>query len=283
MKVVLIDGDSLFYAICFGKFNQFTKTTKGGYDIREYYNHLDLWVEDIIKKTKASHYLAFWTNGKVFRHNIDPNYKSGRPEDKPLFFDDIRRYFVNKWNGIHVKGLEAEDLVAIYSTYYLENNIEYCIARIDHDLDQLEGEHYNFKDNNFRTISKSESVLNLYRQILTGCVTDKVIGLKSIGYKKANKLLSDIEFTSNNKYILDLHFKVLDTYIKYEGWEIGRERYKEVFDLIYLLRSVEQVKYYINIDYTLQEPYYHSTVMPNIFSKKVDKIDENNNLPDFLL
>lgn len=283
MKVVLIDGDSLFYAICFGKFNQFTKTTKGGYDIREYYSHLDLWMEDIIKKAKATHYLAFWTNGKVFRHHIDPNYKSGRAEDKPLFFDDIRRYFMfeekdpskSKWKGIAVKGLEAEDLVAIYSTHYINNNIDYCIARIDHDLDQLAGEHYNFKDDTFSIISYEDSKLNLWRQVLTGCQTDKIIGLKGIGEKKASKILENID-------IGDLFLQVRETFIKHEGWEVGNERFHEVYSLIYLLRTVEEVKKYLGIDYVLQEPYYHSTVRPNIFGNNLNKTD-NNSIPDFLL
>lgn len=284
MKVVLIDADSLFYAICFGKFNEFTKTAKGGYDIRQYYNHLDLWMEDIIKKARATHYLAFWTNGRVFRHTIDPNYKSGRPDDKPIFFDDIRRYFMfdekdpprSKWKGIAVKGLEAEDLVAIYSTHYINNNIDYCIARIDHDLDQLAGEHYNFKDDTFSVISYDNSEYNLWKQVLQGCVTDKVVGLKGVGDVKAAKYLSNIS-TDN------LSNKVLETYIKHEGWEIGQERFKEVYSLIYLLRTVEEVKKYLGIDYILQEPYYYSTVRPNMFGNITKPIDNNDNIPDFLL
>lgn len=274
MKVVLIDGDSLFYGICFGKFNQFAKKEKSRWDIREFYSHLDSWMEDIIKKTKATHYLAFWSKGKVFRHNIDPNYKAGRPEDKPLFFDDLRRYFRDKWKGIAIDGLEAEDLVAVYATHYKNTGIDYHIARIDHDLDQLEGNHYDFKKDVLYSISSDESWKNLYRQILTGCPTDSVKGLKSIGYKKADKILEGLS-------VYDLPQKVCDTYIKYEGWEIGNERFKEVFSLIFLLRHTIQIKHYTGIDYILQEPYYFSTVSPNMFMSSIKPVN-NNDLPDFL-
>lgn len=274
MKVVLIDGDSLFYGICFGKFNQFAKKEKSGWDIREYYNHLDSWMEDIIKKCKGTHYLAFWTKGKVFRHNIDPNYKAGRPEDKPLFFDDLRKMFRDgKWKGIAVDGLEAEDLVAVYATHYKNTGIDYHIARIDHDLDQLEGNHYDFKENALHSISEEKSAYNLWKQVLTGCQTDKVIGLKGVGDKKAEKILKDVS-------TIDLGKKVLETYIKHEGWEVGNERFKEVHSLIYLLRDIKEIKYYTGIDYILQEPYYFSNVSPSMFMSSSKPI--NDDLPDFL-
>lgn len=288
MKVTLIDGDSLFYGICFGKYDQFKKRIKSFKDITEYYSHLDSWVHNILQETKATHYLAFYTKGSVFRHKIDPLYKSGRPEDKPLFFYDVRKHFRDTWKGIAVDLLEAEDLVSVYANHYRENNIDYTIAYIDHDLGQIYGTHFNFKaglkkKEAFKHVSIEQSFYNLYHQILTGCTTDCVKGLKGIGKGKATTLL-DVSFgNGTTDYINNLHNKVLETYIKKEGLEIGLERFNEVYSLIALLVTTKDIKKYTGIDYMLQDPIFYENQSHNMF-KNVNFSTQVNvdDLPDFL-
>lgn len=281
MKVTLIDADSLFYGICFGKFNQFSKKEKNGYDIREYYNHLDSWMEDIIKKTNSTHYLAFWTKGKVFRHNINNTYKSGRPEDKPMFFDDLRKHFREKWNGIHVDLLEAEDCVSIYAKHYKSKNIDYTVAHIDHDLLQIEGKHYDFKKDELYEVTIDRANYNLFRQVCTGCTTDKVQGLKGIGDKTADKYFESLGGEEGFDLYDDLHLKSLSLYIQKEGFKQGISHFSECFNLVYLLTTPEEVKSITGQDFEFKEPYYFSTVNPNIFGN-FTKSEDDSDLTDFL-
>lgn len=276
MKVALIDADSLFYGICFGKFNQFAKKEKSGYDLRDYYNHLDSWVEDIIKKTKSTHYLAFWTKGKVFRHNVNNTYKAGRPEDKPLFFDDLRRYFRDNWKGIAIEGLEAEDCVSIYAKYYRDKGIEYSIAHIDHDLLQIPRLHYDFKKDELFEISNDIAKYNLFRQVCTGCPTDQVKGLKGVGDKTADKYFDSFKDKFDN-----LETKALNLYIEKEGLKQGISHFSETFNLVYLLTTPEEAKFITGQDFEFKEPIYFSTVNPNIFGN-FTKPENDSDLPDFL-
>lgn len=275
MRVVLIDADSLFYKVSLGKFDQFKNKEKSGYDLRDYYNHLDSWIEDIIKKTKSTHYLAFWTKGKVFRHNINKDYKKDRPE-KPFMYYSVFNHFLTKWKGEFFEGLEAEDCVSIYAKYYRSKNIDYTIAYIDHDLLQIEGKLFNYSTDELFEITADRANYNLFRQVCTGCTTDKVQGLKGIGDKTADKY-----FDSFIDKFENLETKALNLYIEKEGLKQGISHFSDTFNLVYLLTTPEEVKSITGQDFEFKEPIYFSTINPNIFGS-FTKTENNSDLPDFL-
>lgn len=168
MKLILIDGDSIIYKICCGSFNQFRNKTKNEDNLADYREHVDDWIKNIINRNEATHYLGFLTVGKVFRHTVAKNkeYKSGRLPDKPKFFYEIRKHMIDNWQFKYCDGLEAEDLVAVCNNYFKK---ECCIiAGIDHDLLQIEGNHYNYKKDEYFEIKKYDATLNLWKQCLTG-------------------------------------------------------------------------------------------------------------------
>lgn len=247
MKLVLIDADSLIYSVCFGAFNQFKNKTKTEDNLGDYREHIDDWIKDIITKNEATHYLGFITIGKVFRHTVAKNkeYKSGRLLDKPKFFYEIRKHLIDNWQFKYCDGLEAEDLVAVCLKHFTNEFTR--LSYIDHDLKQLCAINYNYKKDTHEVISLDESEYNLWKQVLTGCSTDCVEGIPGIGDKKADKLLEGVA-KENYKH------KVLDCYIQHFGLCKGIDLFNETFKLVYLLRSIEEIKQMIGVDYEIPTP-----------------------------
>ena len=71
-------------------------------------------------------------------------------------------------------------------------NQEYTVAGIDKDLLQITGTHYNFVKKEITEISEDTANLKLMLQCLTGDRSDNIPGIKGIGPKKAEKLLSGV-------------------------------------------------------------------------------------------
>lgn len=240
IRVVLIDADSLIYKV------SFAKELKDIDDYSKFREMLDNWIIDIITTCDCTHYLGFLTIGKTFRHDLATNqeYKSGRPLDKPKFYHELLKHMINYWGFTYQSQLEAEDLVAIWS--HEGRFIHSVIARIDHDLDQIPGKHYNYVTKEFKDISIQESMYNLYHQCITGCTTDKIQGIPGLGKVKASKILTEGEDTYPSL--------VLQSYTQYYGLLKGITLFAETFRLIFLLRTIEHVKHITGLDYILPEP-----------------------------
>lgn len=240
-KVCLIDADSLIYKVCFNK------DLKDVDDFGLYKIMLDNWIQDIITTCECTYYHGFLTSGRTFRHDVATNreYKSGRPFDKPRFYYELLKHMIQKWGFTSFVGLEAEDLVAIHTTYLGIDNV--VIAKIDHDLDQVAGKHYNYVTKEFKDITREEAHCNLHRSLLTGCSTDKIQGIPGIGIKKAEKII-----TLDN---IDNHLNlVLQEYNSYYGLVKGIHLFAETFKLIFLLRTLGNVGSMLNLEYSLPEP-----------------------------
>jgi hypothetical protein len=233
-KVCLIDADSMIFITIF---SIQSKPELNSDDFGIYKKQIDDWIIDTITKTESTHYNLFLTIGKVFRHTVAINkeYKSGRPKNKPKFYYELREHLITKWQASYQDGLEAEDLVAVAQNYNLIAGNEVVIARIDHDFDQVEGIHYNYKKGEFTTITKQEAEYNLWKMLLVGCSTDKIEGIPGVGDKKADKIL---ENCSDSKQLKE---RVLDCYTSKFGYLKGVELFAETFKLIYLLRTQQEI------------------------------------------
>lgn len=107
-KLVLIDSDSLCY--------QSSKET-----LVESIDILDEKVQNIFTQTEATHYAMFISQGRYFRHNIDPGYKSNRGKYKtPLkWLKTLKSYLQEKYGAISMNMVEADDLIAYYHNTWL--------------------------------------------------------------------------------------------------------------------------------------------------------------------
>ena len=139
---------------------------------------------------------------KSFRKELTSNYKANRKRNKyvPL----VRDYFINNQNAFHDEYYEADDLIADRA----KEIDEYVIISIDKDLKQIGGwlwspyihpkdENRDFKQKKPVFITPEEGDRLFWIQMLEGDSADNIKGVKGIGKKKAEKLLSE----SDNLFI----------------------------------------------------------------------------------
>jgi len=241
-KLLLIDSDFILYKICFNRVLSETEQMYGIKSEKTLQETLDLidWylVEKIFKPTSADYYLGFLGGDGNYRYSVDSAYKSGRSSEKPPFFKEVKQYLIDKWEFIIVNGIEAEDAVGISLTTYSES----IIVGQDHDLLQLPGTHYNPVKNEVIDLSIQDAEYNFWKQMITGCSTDKVSGIPRIGEIKATKFLEKF-YNKNNSDIIASSIifaqKVLCLYIQFFGEYKGIQKFAKNHQLLKILREKE--------------------------------------------
>lgn len=231
--MLLIDGDFIPWRICP---NQVPTETERMYEVsfdktlEQVLEGLDYYMtEKIFKPAQADSYIGFLGGKGNFRKSLAISYKEGRTEDRPNFFNEAKQHLVDKWGFVIVDNIESEDAVGICLSKYPEG----IIVHTDHDLNQLEGTHFNPVTNSWETITKHQAVKNANLQYLSGCSTDKVRGLrKGIGPKTAEKLLDGYPTEA-------LLFEVINLYIAEYGQYKGIEEFYIQYKLLTILREKE--------------------------------------------
>ena len=225
----LIDADSLLYF-------EMGKPT-----LEEAIISLDGRLIEMLDKCNADKYAGFLTIGRCFRYAKAKTreYKGNRKHgDKPIIFYALKEYLKQNWKFTYIPELEADDLVAIYSS---ENTV---ICSPDKDvLYQVEGTHYNYRTAEFINTTKYQATYFLWKQMLMGDSTDGIPGIPGIGEKTASNLLLDdgIDEKTWPEF-------VLKKYIEKFGNADGISKFAETFKLIYILKSKEDVLRETNIE-----------------------------------
>ena len=185
---IIVDADSIYFAnACVLKGSlQMKKTMRSNID----------------QKMKEIEREGFMGDLKVaikgrgnFRKDIAPSYKTNRPELDQDMKDALNYghdYMKDRWDAVEADGMEADDLVSIWAYEAREAEDQYLIVGIDKDLLQIPGNHYNFKKQEHRFIDDDEGHHLLMLQCLTGDRTDNIPGIKGVGPKKAEKMLSGV-------------------------------------------------------------------------------------------
>ena len=181
----------------------------------------------------------FTTCTRNFRKDLVDDYKATRKEKNPLLYVLLREYMESVQGNIHYSDTkEADDLIPEIIKLYRLKPTEYCIFRIDKDIAQIEGFHFNYqkvalKNENkevivdeynqkimrykgLEYISKKEAFKNFCKLILIGDSSDNIKGAKGVGEKGSEKLLKD-------KSMFGMWRKVVESYLKEEA---GKERLK---------------------------------------------------------
>jgi len=226
-KTALIDGDSLIYY-------EMGKPT-----LEEALSSLDGRLQQIFEQTGATQYAGFLTQGKCFRYSaaISRPYKGNRKHgDKPIIFPAIREYLKQTWGFTSVSELEADDLVSIYHD---ENTV---ICSPDKDvLYQNIGKHYNYGKAEFVEVTETEALTFLWKQMLMGDSTDGIQGIPKVGAKTADAWLQSPNTDQMPTF-------VLQKYIEKFGIHEGISKFGETFQLIYILKTVEEVALTVGIE-----------------------------------
>lgn len=152
-------------------------------------------------------------------------YKAGRPP-KPEHYLAIREYMIKNYGAIVVDGMEADDMLGIRQTQ--DPNEDTVIVSIDKDLLMVPGKHYDWVKDVHKTVTEGEGIRHFWKQMLTGDSVDNIKGLKGIGPKRADGILSNVE---------DYSTTVLDAYLQhtqYDTEEQARDHYLENVVLLWI-------------------------------------------------
>ena len=136
-------------------------------------------------------YSVYLTGKGNFRHEIAKSheYKGNRKSvEKPVHLYHIRDHLTNKYSAITSEGEEADDLIAIEATRLGPDTV---VASIDKDMLQIPCHHFNFGNNEWKTVDEWSGLQFFYNQILTGDRADNIVGLYRVGPVKATKMLSE--------------------------------------------------------------------------------------------
>jgi hypothetical protein len=181
--IALIDADVVAYRMAFGTEDEPEKVA---------IQKTSEFLEDLIfTYTEVEDCEGYLTGKSNFRFDIAKTapYKGTRIAEKPKHLGIIRQYMIDAWAFSVQEGQEADDAIGIRA--YALGEEDYIICSIDKDLDNLRGHHYNFVKNIRYYVTEDEAIKNFYMQVLTGDRVDNVPGLKGVGPKKAEKILSE--------------------------------------------------------------------------------------------
>ena len=144
------------------------------------------FVEDLIEPYQE--YEGYITGKGNFRFEIATilPYKGNRDDSvRPFYYDEIRQLLVDAYGAKMSEGMEADDCLGLASKSGT------IILSVDKDLDQIPGWHYNWERDKKYFITEQEGAKVFYKQMLTGDMTDNILGLYGVGPKSA--LLSNID------------------------------------------------------------------------------------------
>ena len=177
--LALIDGDICVYRIGF---------TTEEEDEKIAYWRMDELMDNILEGSKATEYHVYLTasNDKTaFRKKIYPEYKAHRTKPKPRHYEALRTYLEASYKADVVTTIEADDALG------MNQDMDSVICSIDKDLLQIEGHHYNFVTDEWKTIDERTGMYNFYTQMIVGDSADNLKGVKGKGEVAACKMLAD--------------------------------------------------------------------------------------------
>jgi hypothetical protein len=209
MKIAIMDMDSMAYTIGHG--NKIQISEEEGVPI---YQRDDLGrlvyiekTEEQIKEAAAflfneimgkgdfTHYIGFIkgknTIANKLKHN--PDYKKDRAAEKPAWWDTVYKVLIEDYNVVICNNYEVDDFVV---SYYKKTAHSHIVA-IDSDILATEGTHYNWRKNEWVTVTEDQARFAFWCQMITGN-HNNVKGLSKKGIKYAENLLKEIDIFKDN-------------------------------------------------------------------------------------
>jgi len=212
-RYVFVDADSILYRAAYKAENDSQMFKR--YRDRLMYIKAQTFATDIFVAVKG------FDN---FREKLDPEYKAQRP----TLPDDLRERLRNchayakEQGAVQCDGYEADDQVRMWAYEADQENIPWAIAGMDKDLLQIPGTHFDYsgsenkplpEENKWHFITPEEGDFRFASQLLTGDTVDNIKGIKGIGPKKAEKLLTGL----NRKQMMN---EIITLYnMEYPNWE----------------------------------------------------------------
>jgi len=215
--IAIVDADSLLYESAgafetvfdFGPDNVVVEVDPEGAR-----NHLDKAIDKIVTAMGCTEYKLFVTGPTNFRYDVLPTYKHNRSNTKkPEMVEELKGYMLENHPCVKTSKIEADDAVTILMS---RSANKYIVGHIDKDIDQVEGQHYNWRDDKIYTVDYESGQRFFYKQILQGDSTDGYGGCHLVGPVKADDILSGITRKGKgDKEVLTYH----GAYIGVEAFE----------------------------------------------------------------
>ena len=131
-------------------------------------------------ENKFSKIEVFLSGSNNFRKNVATikPYKGNRsPFQRPVHYEALRQFLIDKYRATVSDGCEADDDIGIRAT----DGCDGCIVSTDKDLRQIKGKHYNWVRDEWSEVDEREGLRVFYRQMLTGDATDNIPGIEGVG------------------------------------------------------------------------------------------------------
>lgn len=187
---------------------------------------LDDFIFTILEETEAIDHHIILSGKSNFRYSLDPEYKANRKSvDKPLLYEDVRDMLINDFGAQYAEeGFEADDELGDFAYCSIESDMpeDYVICTIDKDLDTIPGWHYRWpthnKEGDLYWVTPEQALRIFWVSVLTGDTADNIPGLKGIGPKKADKIVSGC--SKQEEY----HESCLKAYLSHYEGEMEEEQ-----------------------------------------------------------
>ena len=149
---------------------------------------MEMFIDQLREQSGINNFVACISDKQNFRKEVASYYKANRKDTrKPMLLNYAKEYLHEKYKGIIIPKLEADDVLGIMAG----TDPDCVIWSLDKDLLTIPARH--FIDGKHVTIDKKEADYWFYYQTLVGDSTDNYSGCPKIGPKKAEKILEDSE------------------------------------------------------------------------------------------
>lgn len=264
-NTVLIDGDIIVYRCGFAaekaqyhlwdkngvflgtfqykrEMNEFVKSLEEGWtfekeikvdNLANTLHSVKITVDSIIERCQAGYVRVFLTGSGNFREKVatTQTYKGTRPDAKPKWYDEIKRYLRSGYGAVTAEGIEADDLMGIEARKNTEKNV---IASLDKDLDVVPGWHYNWVKDELYWVDEISALRNFWSQMITGDTIDNIAGIRGKGEKYAEKLLGEVDDPKKMEQL------VYQEYQKAFG-DNADHRFEENKQLLWILQDEQDI------------------------------------------
>jgi len=137
------------------------------------------------------------TYGSKFRRDLHPEYKAHRGLKPPGYLKMRQEILAEDARSTVFDEIEADDIISITADRLAKDGVDYVVVSGDKDMKQVPARHYwpftkNLEDS-FDKVSPRQAMGMLWKQALTGDMTDGIPGLKGVGPKTAEKILDGLD------------------------------------------------------------------------------------------
>lgn len=236
-KIAIIDTDSIIHSAFYGNkvMDEYTgepKKEDGKFVIipktkKQIEESFDGIFKHIFEEGQFTHYIAFVKGNNTIgdRLLINPDYKQQRTKVVNEEWEPTCQYAMERWGCIEINDMEVDDAVRIANINIPNSHI----VAIDKDLLWLEGTNFNWRKNEWITVSKEEELKYLCRSMIIGDGVDNVHGLKGKGEKWCDKMgIEDLE-------------DVLQAYCFHynDDYKVAVTEFNKNFQCLYILKEKE--------------------------------------------